>query len=71
MSVVFQLLMLCGWFLCSLRVGLVGLVVEIGLITESLQVQLSRSIASNLEQVAYLLCAQPTQPPALRGMENE
>ena len=27
-SVVFQLLMLCGWFLCSLRVGHVGLVVE-------------------------------------------
>ena len=31
----------------------------------------TRSTASNLEQVANLLCAQATQPPTLSGMGNE
>jgi len=31
----------------------------------------TRSTASNLEQVANLLCAQATQPPTLSGTGNE
>jgi len=51
-------------------VGAGGLVV----IAETFRLQFDshcRSFASNLEQVANLMCAQATQPPTLSGTGND
>ena len=54
--------------------GLVGVWVVVEYRTRNQEVAGSthtQSTASNLEQVANLLCAQPTQPPTLSGTGNK